>query len=56
MKLKGSCSCGHVRFELNSKNSYPYQLCYCSICRKTQGGGGLSKNIAGDFDSLVVKG
>jgi hypothetical protein len=30
--------------------------CYCSICRKTQGGGGYSINTAGNADSLEVKG
>lgn len=56
MLLKGSCSCGAVSFSLKSKHPYPYQLCYCSICRKTQGGGGYAINLAGDADSLKVKG
>lgn len=56
MKLKGSCSCGNVTFSLESKHPYPYQLCYCSICRKTQGGGGYAINLAGSADSLKVKG
>lgn len=56
MKLKGSCSCGAVNFSLNSKYPYPYQLCYCSICRKTQGGGGYAINLAGSADSLEIKG
>jgi hypothetical protein len=31
-------SCGAVRFRVRSRHPYPYQRCYCSICRKTQGG------------------
>lgn len=30
--------------------------CYCSICRKTQGGGGFAINIMGESDTLKVKG
>lgn len=56
MKLQGSCHCGAVSFTLNSIHPYPYQLCYCSICRKTQGGGGFAINIAGDASSLRVRG
>ncbi|KAL3678615.1 hypothetical protein R1sor_021571 [Riccia sorocarpa] len=56
MKLKGSCHCGAVHYECESKHPCPYQLCYCSICRKTTGGGGFSINIGGDTDSLVVTG
>lgn len=56
MKLKGSCHCGAVHFTLNSKHPYPYQLCYCSICRKTQGGGGFAINLGGEAKSLKVKG
>ena len=39
MRLAGSCHCGRVRFRLESHTPYPYMRCYCSICRKTQGGG-----------------
>lgn len=56
MRLKGSCHCQAVKFSLKSKNVYPYQLCYCSICRKTQGGGGFSINISGEASTLVVSG
>src|SRR6185369_1135227 len=56
MLLKGSCHCGAVKFQLRSKNPYPYQLCYCSICRKTQGGGGYAINLSGDSATLKVKG
>ena len=56
MHLEGSCHCGEVEFSLNSAHPYPYQRCYCSICRKTQGGGGYSINLGGDAKSLKVKG
>ena len=56
MKLKGSCHCQAVKFSLNSKNYYPYQLCYCSVCRKTQGGGGFSINISAKASTLKVNG
>ena len=38
--LEGSCRCGAVHFSVQSHTPYPYQLCYCAICRKTAGGGG----------------
>ena len=56
MHLEGSCHCGAVRFELDSPHPYPYMRCYCSICRKTQGGGGYVINISGDALSLKVVG
>lgn len=56
MQLEGSCHCGAVSFRLNSAHPYPYQRCYCSICRKTQGGGGYAINIAGEAASLSVQG
>ena len=56
MRLEGSCHCQSVRFSLESKHPYPFNLCYCSICRKTQGGGGFSINLGGDADSLEVTG
>jgi hypothetical protein len=56
MHLEGSCHCGAVEFSLNSAHPYPYQRCYCSICRKTQGGGGYSINLGGDARSLKVNG
>jgi hypothetical protein len=56
MKLEGSCSCGAVRFTVDSHTPYPYQLCYCSICRKTAGGGGYAINIMGDAGTLKVRG
>lgn len=56
MKLEGSCHCGAVKFRLESNTPMPYQRCYCSICRKTQGGGGYSINIMGWADSLEIDG
>ena len=56
MKLEGSCHCGAVRFRLRSAHPYPYQRCYCSICRKTQGGGGYAINLGGEAGSLRVSG
>ena len=56
LKLKGSCSCGEVSFNVMSPHPYPYQRCYCSICRKTQGGGGFAINLSAKADTLKVKG
>jgi hypothetical protein len=54
--LEGSCRCEAVRYAVSSHTPYPYQLCYCSICRKTAGGGGFAINLMGDVSSLKVKG
>ena len=51
MKLEGSCHCGAVKFTVASHTPYPYMRCYCSICRKTAGGGGYAINIMGDARS-----
>src|SRR5207248_9491722 len=56
MRLEGSCRCGAVRFSFDSHTPYPYQRCYCSICRKSAGGGGYAINIMGDADTLKVTG
>ena len=56
MHLEGSCHCGAVTFSLTSAHPYPYQRCYCSICRKTQGGGGYAINLGGDATTLKVQG
>jgi hypothetical protein len=56
MKLEGSCCCGAVKFSLISQTPYPYMRCYCSICRKTAGGGGYAINIMGDAATLKVRG
>ena len=56
MKLKGSCHCGAVRFSLESETPYPYLWCYCSICRKTAGGGGYAVNLGAKAGTLRVEG
>ena len=56
MTLEGSCRCGAVRFSVQSHTPVPYQLCYCSICRKTAGGGGYAINLGGVAESLSVAG
>lgn len=54
--LKGSCRCRAVRFEVESHTPAPYQLCYCSICRKQQGGGGYVINLGAVSDALKITG
>ena len=54
--LKGSCRCGAVRFSVESHAPVPYQLCYCSICRKTAGGGGFAINLSAAAATLTVMG
>ncbi|MGK9065455.1 GFA family protein [Stutzerimonas chloritidismutans] len=56
MKLEGSCHCKAVRFSLESAEPYPFMRCYCSICRKTAGGGGYAINLGGDARTLQVEG
>lgn len=56
MKLEGSCHCGAVRFTVNAPSPYPFMRCYCSICRKTAGGGGYAINLGADRRSLRVSG
>ena len=56
MTLEGSCRCGAVRFTVESHTPVPYQRCYCSICRKTAGGGGYAINLGADSATLKVKG
>ncbi len=56
MKLQGSCHCQKVKFSLTSSEPVPYMRCYCSICRKTAGGGGYAINLGGDFASMKVDG
>jgi len=56
MQLEGSCHCAAVRFRVESHTPYPYMRCYCSICRKTQGGGGYAINIMGEAATLAVRG
>lgn len=56
MYLEGSCHCGSVTFQVESPHPYPYQRCYCSICRKTAGGGGYAINIGALAETLQVQG
>jgi hypothetical protein len=56
LTLKGSCRCKAVEFTLASHSPQPFALCYCSICRKTAGGGGYAINIMGDSATLEVTG
>lgn len=56
MLLQGSCHCGAVRFSVRSRHFVPYQRCYCTICRKTAGGGGYAVNLGGDARTLEVRG
>ena len=56
MLLEGSCHCQAVKFKVQSPHPYPFMLCYCSVCRKTGGGGGYAVNIGGEHASLEVEG
>ena len=56
MRLEGSCHCGAVKFRLDSVHPYPFMRCYCSICRKTAGGGGYAINLGGDHRTLKIQG
>jgi len=56
MRLEGSCHCRAVRFSVDSPHPYPYMRCYCSICRKTAGGGGYAINLSGDAATLEIAG
>ncbi len=56
LKLEGSCRCGAIRFEVQSHTPVPYQLCYCSICRKQQGGSGYAINLGADARTLEIAG
>ena len=56
MRLEGSCHCGSVGFRVSSPHPYPFNLCYCSICRKTAGGGGYAINLSGEYATLEVEG
>ena len=56
MHLEGSCHCGGVRFSCDAYAPVPYLHCYCSICRKTGGGGGYAINLGADAHTLEVEG
>ena len=53
--LEGSCRCGAVRFSLESHTPQPYQRCYCTVCRKTAGGGGYAVNIMAVASSMGIE-
>lgn len=55
-KLDGSCHCGQVTFTVQSRAPVPFMRCYCSICRKTAGGGGYAINLHADERTLEVVG
>jgi len=56
MELRGSCHCKAVRFRVEADSPIPYLRCYCSICRKTAGGGGYAINLGADAHTLQVEG
>lgn len=56
MRLEGSCHCGAVRFSVEAYAPVPYMRCYCSICRKTAGGGGYAINLGAKAATLSVVG
>lgn len=56
MQLQGSCRCGRVSFQVEAYAPVPYLHCYCSICRKTAGGGGYAINLGAWSDTLDVEG
>lgn len=54
LALQGSCRCGAIRFRCESNTPVPYQRCYCSICRKTDGGGGYAINLGALANTLTI--
>ncbi|MGE0846240.1 MAG: GFA family protein [Flavobacteriaceae bacterium] len=54
--MEGTCRCGAVEFSVRSHTPHPYQLCYCSICRKQDGGGGYAINLGALSETLEVAG
>jgi hypothetical protein len=56
MHLQGSCHCKAVTFTVESAHPYPFNLCYCQICRKTAGAGGYAINLGAEFKTLKVEG
>ena len=56
MLLEGSCHCESVKFSVTSTTFVPFLRCYCSICRKTSGGGGYAINLGADASTLKVQG
>ena len=56
MRLDGSCHCGKVKFTVESTEPVPFMRCYCSICRKTAGGGGYAINLGAAAEGMKVTG
>ena len=56
MKIEGSCHCGRVRFSCDAYAPVPFLLCYCSICRKTAGGGAYAINLGAYKKTLKISG
>ena len=56
MHLQGSCHCGSVKFSVESAEPVPFMRCYCSICRKTAGGGGYAINLGAKTHTMKVTG
>lgn len=56
MRIEGSCHCGRVRFSVDCPHPHPYLRCYCSICRKTAGGGGYAINLGAVAATFEVTG
>ena len=56
MHLEGSCHCRKVTFAVESAEPVPFMRCYCSICRKTAGGGGYAINLGAVARSMKVTG
>ncbi len=56
MHLEGSCCCGAVGFSVEAEAPAPFLRCYCSICRKTGGGGGYAINLGAQAASLEIRG
>lgn len=56
MQVTGSCHCGAVHFSVEAHCPYPFLLCYCSICRKSAGGGGYAINLGAKSGTLIMEG
>jgi hypothetical protein len=56
MHIEGSCYCGAVGFSVEATAPVPFLRCYCSICRKTAGGGGYAINLGARAETLEVQG
>jgi len=56
MHLEGSCHCGRISFSVEAASPVPFMRCYCSICRKTAGGGGYAINLGASTHTMKVTG